>query len=152
VRPARYSSRRELRRLAEFAQELLRILQIAGVEALCEPTVPKREQLAGFGPSACSPKAALGSSQAQFEGLCLPLARLVKALARMRLSVLCTPCTRSLDLSTSDDVSSTTADLHETRRNGRRSARPGGERHFLRLPRVLPAPGSSTAATTPGLR
>jgi hypothetical protein len=85
VRPARYSSRRELRRLAEFAQELLRILQIAGVEALCEPTVPKREQLAGFGPSACSPKAALGSSQAQFEGLCLPLARLVKALARMRL-------------------------------------------------------------------
>jgi hypothetical protein len=60
----------------------------------------------------------------------LPLARPLKHLLERGLSVLRTPCTTSRNLSTSDDAATTTADLHEARRNSRRGGRQAGERHI----------------------
>ena len=66
-------------------------LQISGIEALCEPTIHGREQLAPSARRPAPPTAALDLSQAQFEGLCLPLARPLKHLLERRLRVVRTP-------------------------------------------------------------
>jgi hypothetical protein len=125
---------------------------MGGIEALREPTIHRRKQLARFGPPACSPHGRIRLVAAQFEGLCLPLARTLKHLLERGLSVLRTPCTTSRNLSTSDDVATTTADLHETRRNGRRGGRQAGERHIAAAAACPSGSGSSTAAITSGLR